>query len=86
MRPARRASHCPRFSKSSKAYSPTAGLRSALADVKRCYIPLARILRIDEIACALSELRGGGRKMPGTPADDNHGKVASLRTGMPRPK
>ena len=59
-------------------------LRSALAEVKRCYIPLARIVRIDEIAyAAAAELRGDTASAQG---DDNRGKVASLRTGAPRPK
>lgn len=36
-------------------------LRDALATVKRCYLPLAHIVRIDEIAYAtLAELRGEG--------------------------
>lgn len=63
-------------------------LRSALAAVKRCYIPLAHVVRIDEIAySAATELRGEGRAHPAGPAGDHaRGKVASLRAGTPRPK
>lgn len=63
-------------------------LRDALAPVKRCYLPLAHIVRIDEIAYAtLAELRGEGRaESPATPGEDARGKVASLRIGTPRSK
>ena len=63
-------------------------LRSALAAAKRCYIPLARIARIDEIAYeTLTELHGDSRgDSTGQPNDDARGKVASLRAGVPRPK
>ena len=63
-------------------------LRGALAAVKRCYIPLAHIVRIDEIAyAALTDLRGEGRAdAVGPPGDDARGKIASLRAGTPRPK
>ena len=63
-------------------------LRNALATVKRCYLPLAHIVRIDEIAYAtLAELRGEARaESPATPGEDPRGKVAPLRIGTPRPK
>lgn len=63
-------------------------LRGALAAVKRCYIPLTHIVRIDEIAyAALTDVRGDGRADTVGPAgEDARGKVASLRAGTPRTK
>lgn len=63
-------------------------LRGALAAVKRCYIPLTHIVRIDEIAyAALTDMRGEGRAdAVGAAGDDARSKIASLRAGTPRPK
>lgn len=59
-------------------------LRSALAAAKRCYIPLARVVRIDEIAY---EAVHQARDEPTNAAGDDHRyKVAALRAAAPRPK
>lgn len=58
-------------------------LRTALAEAKRCYTSLARIVRIDEIAYeSLSERR----ETANPPGEDARSKVAALRAGVPRPK